>query len=166
MPTTERTPTMPPSTEMLDIFVGPILQYLTPLTDQDAEYCLVKTLVPSGATVPIHSHADRETFFILSGELDGMTDGRWNTFRAGDVFEVAGGAKHAIRNVSGETMSLLLITTMRLGRFFRDVGRPAAATPLPAPTAADLQRFTEVAHSYGYWLGDAEDNAAVGIMLP
>ena len=151
------------SAQMLDIFVGPLMQYLTPVTDVDNEYCLIKTFVPSGVTVPIHSHIDRETFYILSGELEGLADDRWQTFRAGDVFDVVGGIRHAIRNNSGESTTLLLVTTMKLGRFFRQVGRVASGAPLPAPTPADLQRFTEVAHSYGYWLGNSADNAAFGI---
>ena len=63
------------SPELLDIFVGPLLQYLMPVTDAADECCLIKTVVPSGVTVPIHSHADREIFYILCGELQGMTGG-------------------------------------------------------------------------------------------
>jgi quercetin dioxygenase-like cupin family protein len=151
--------------ELLDIFVGPLLQYLMPATDAADECCLIKTFVPSGVTVPIHSHADREIFYILSGELQGMTEGQWRSYRAGDVFDVAGGVRHAIRNTSGESVTLLLVTTMRLGSFFREVGRPTTSAPLPPPTPADMQRFNEVVHRYGYWMGNAEDNAAVGIVV-
>jgi quercetin dioxygenase-like cupin family protein len=152
------------SPELLDIFVGPLLQYLMPVTDADDECCLIKTVVPSGVTVPIHSHADREIFYILSGELQGMTKGQWRAYHTGDVFDVPGGIRHAIRNTSGESMTLLLVTTMKLGRFFREVGRPTTSVPLPPPTPADLQRFGDVVHRYGYWMGDSEDNAAVGIV--
>ena len=151
------------SPDLIDIFVGPLLQYLTPVTNTDEECCLIRTIVPSGVTVPIHSHADREIFYILSGELDGLAADQWQTYRAGDVFDVIGGIKHAIRNTSGDRTTLLLVTTMKLSRFFLEVGRVLAAEPLPAPTPADLHRFTEVARSYGYWLGSSEDNAAFGI---
>ena len=152
------------SPELLDIFVGPLLQYLMPVTDAADECCLIRTVIPTGVTVPIHSHADREIFYILSGELQGMTEGQWRSYHEGDVFDVAGGIRHAIRNTSGESMTLLLVTTMRLGRFFREVGRPATTAPLAPPTPADMQHFGEVVQRYGYWMGDSEDNAAVGIV--
>jgi len=60
-------------------------------------------------------------------------------------------------------VSLLFVTTMRMGRFFRDIGRPAATAPPGPPTPADLQRFAEIAHRYGHWRGSLSDNAAVGI---
>lgn len=53
--------------EVLDV-LGPRLQHLTKLSD-DQDYCLMKGEVGPGVFVPLHSHGDRETFFILSGEL-------------------------------------------------------------------------------------------------
>jgi quercetin dioxygenase-like cupin family protein len=52
--------------------------------------------------VPLHSHADRETFYILSGEMQGYDGdaGAWRTLRAGDVFDVTDGLRHAWHNAS------------------------------------------------------------------
>jgi hypothetical protein len=55
------------------------------------------------------------------------------------------------------------VVPMRLGRFFREFGRPAETAG--APTPADFQRLQELALAYGYWLGSPADNAAVGISL-
>ncbi|WP_246585044.1 hypothetical protein [[Mycobacterium] fortunisiensis] len=57
----------------------------------------------------------------------------------------------------------LIITTPRIGRFFREVGRPAGSPPM---TAQELAHFVDTAHRYGYRLGTPDDNAAVGIELP
>ena len=54
---------------------------------------------------------------------------------------------------------------MRLGRFLREIGRPLATVEPGAPSAAHIQRFVEIAHEYGYWLGSPADNAAAGISL-
>ena len=48
----------------------------------------------------------------------------------------------------------------------REIGSPAVATiPTSRPNTADLERFFETAHRFGYWLGGPVDNAAVGIAL-
>jgi hypothetical protein len=52
---------------------------------------------------------------------------------------------------------------MRLGRFFRDIGRPVTMANQSAPGPADFQRLLEIAHAYGYWLGSPADNAAAGL---
>lgn len=93
---TDLLPTHPLVSGVIDIFVGPLLRYVMPLTEAQGEYCLINTEIPPGVTVPIHSHADRETFYILSGELNAMAEPPWQTFRPGDVFDVAGDVRHAI----------------------------------------------------------------------
>jgi hypothetical protein len=54
---------------------------------------------------------------------------------------------------------------MRLGRFFRDIGRSVGPVPPGPPTPADLQRFFDISHAYGRWRGNPKDNAVVGISL-
>jgi quercetin dioxygenase-like cupin family protein len=148
--------------EILDV-LGPRIQFLTALSDNDNDYCLIRGTVPAGVVVPLHCHAEREAFYIAEGEIQGLWEDRWITLGLGDVFDVPGGLKHGWRNVSGASASLLLVMPMRLGRFFRDIGRPVASIKPGAPKPADLQRLVEVSHAYGYWLGAPEDNAAVGI---
>lgn len=53
-----------------------------------------------------------------------------------------------------------MITTARMGEFFREVGRPVGSPP---PTAQEAARFAEVAKRYGYLLATPDENAAVGI---
>jgi quercetin dioxygenase-like cupin family protein len=52
--------------ETLDLF-GHQIQHLTALSDADGGYCLIRSSFPAGTVVPIHSHTDRETFYILTG---------------------------------------------------------------------------------------------------
>jgi hypothetical protein len=48
---------------------------------------------------------------------------------------------------------MLVVSTAKLGRFFREV----AGEPLP--------RFLAIAARYGYWNATPEENAAVGLRL-
>jgi quercetin dioxygenase-like cupin family protein len=148
--------------ETFDV-LGPHIQFLTALSNADNDYCVIRSTFPAGTMVPIHSHADRETFYILDGELQGLWEDRWVTLVGGDVFDVPGNTKHAFRNVSSAPVSLLFLTTMRMGRFFRDIGRPAATVPPGPPKPEDLARFFEIAQRYGYWLGGPADNATIGL---
>ena len=85
--------------------LGPTIQFLTDPADDRAP-CIMRGTMPSGVPVPLHSHADPETFFVLSGEVEGLThageDFRWIAIKPGDVFHVPGGAKYAWRNTGKE----------------------------------------------------------------
>jgi len=150
--------------EPLDL-LGPHIRLITPLPEEGTEYCVFEGRVPPGVFVPIHAHADRETFYILSGEIEGLLGTEWRRFGRGDVFDVPSGTKHAFRNVSITEVLLLVVTTGALGRFFQAVGRPLAAVPPGPPSAETLQRFARESLARGHWLGGVEDNAAVGITL-
>jgi len=149
-------------TNEIDVF-GPRIRFLTALSDRDGDYCLIKGTVPAGVVVPIHSHPERETFCVLEGEVQALWEDHWITLGDGDVLDVPGGLEHGWRNVTGAPVSQLVVVPMRLGRFFRDIGRPAATVPLGPPTLKDIERLVEIAQRYGYWTGSPADNAAVGL---
>jgi quercetin dioxygenase-like cupin family protein len=148
----------------LDVF-GATVEFVS----RSDEFCVMRGVVPPGAVVPLHRHADAEDFFILSGmqrvliqEADGLV---WRDARAGDYVHIAGNVLHAHRNVSTEPAIDLLVTTARLGRFFEEIGRPMTDS-LPAATAEELAHFVETATKYGYVLATPEENAVVGIEMP
>jgi quercetin dioxygenase-like cupin family protein len=154
----------PAADEIFDV-LGPRIRFLTALSNHDDDYCLIAGVVPAGVVVPVHSHPERETFYVLEGEIEGLMDKRWATFGAGDVVDVPGGLRHAWRNTSGAPAQMLCVTPMRLGRFFRDIAVPLALATQGPPTPADLQRMVGLTEAYGYWLGGPADNAAVGISI-
>jgi len=160
----------PRTVETLDV-LGPTVQLLTP-PDGDDEPCLIRGTIPPGVVVPLHSHQDVETFVGLSGAVEGLVHddagARWVRIGPGDVFHVPGGARHAFRNGDRDPAVSLIVTTGRIGRFFREVGTPvgpdgAAAWP---PHAEAIQRLLRVAERYGYWNATTSENAAVGLALP
>jgi quercetin dioxygenase-like cupin family protein len=152
---------------VLDV-LGPTVEFLTPPEDADAPYCAMIGTIPAGGSVPLHSHPDVESFFVVSGTVQVASQREsgfeWLTVSQGEFVQVPAGARHGFRNTSGEAVVQLVMTTPRLGRFFREIGRPVSSgVPPGPPTADELQRFIEVAAEYGHWLGSAEENAAIGI---
>jgi quercetin dioxygenase-like cupin family protein len=145
--------------------LGPTIQYLTPPEGDDREPCVMRGRIPPGVVVPLHSHADPETFFVVSGRLEALApSGEWVPVRAGDVFHVPGDAKHAWRNTSPEPAVTLLVSTVKIGRFFREVAAATADADWP-PQPAVIERFLAIAERYGYWNATPEENAAVGLHL-
>jgi hypothetical protein len=124
----------------------------------------------AGISVPLHSHPDDESFFLLSGSVQALVqrqDGFERvTMSAGDFRHVPRRVRHAWKNQSNEPAVAIIVTTSRLGRFFQEVGRPVAAGALPeSPSIADVQRFIEVAARYDHCRASPQENAAVGIKL-
>lgn len=150
--------------EIFDV-LGAHIQFLTALSDADDDFCVARGILPPGIVVPLHSHAERETFYVLEGEIEAMRDDRWITLRRNDIFDVPGGLRHAWRNVSNAPASTVFVVPMKLARFFRDAGRPLAAVKPGPLTPEEIQRFLELTHAYGYWVGSPADNAAVGLSL-
>ncbi|ORW84686.1 cupin [Mycobacterium sp. IEC1808] len=152
------------SAEVVEVF-GPVVEFMTPPDEE--QFCVMRAVIPPGVVVPLHSHNDFEDFYILAGSHQVLVEGRggleWRDAQTGDYVRVPGDVPHAHRNVSQEPAVDLIITTARMGRFFREVGRPVGSPP---PTAREVARFVEVAGRYGYWLATPDENAAVGITVP
>ena len=154
---------------VLDV-LGPTLEFLVPPSERAAGYCIMKGTIPPGVSVPLHSHPDAESFFLLSGSLqtlDQRKDGfEWINMNAGDFHHVPQDVKHAWKNQSNQPAVTIIVTTPRLGRFFQEIGRPATADAFPQPPApADIKHFVEVAACYDHWLASPQENAAVGIKV-
>jgi quercetin dioxygenase-like cupin family protein len=93
--------------------------YLTPPDAEDGEPCVTRGTIPPGVVVPLHSHADPETFLVVSGELEGLAVAAhgftWVPVRPGDTFHVPGGARHAWRNTAREPAVTTTVTTTMMG---------------------------------------------------
>lgn len=160
----------PSTTETLDV-LGPTVQFLVPPQDEN-QPCVIRGMIPPGGVVPLHSHGDPETFFAVSGEVEGLahsSDGfDWVRIAPGDVFHVPGDATHAFRNRSDHPAVNVIVTTAKIGRFFREIGTPVAPGSAVAgpPSDAAIEHFLATAERYGYWNATPEENAEVGLHLP
>jgi hypothetical protein len=154
--------------ERFDV-LGPTVQFLTPVSRGQDLPCILRGVIPPDVIVPLHRHADPETFVQIAGELEGLceTGGEfaWIRIRPGDVFHVPGGAKHAFRNRFSEPAISVISTTCRLAGFLKAIGVPTAAGATP-PSPERIQDFLMKAERFGYWNATPEENAAVGLNLP
>jgi quercetin dioxygenase-like cupin family protein len=157
-----------PATGVRIDLMGPTVEFLNSPKEANDHFCVLRGVIPAGGSVPLHSHADTEDFFVVSGEIEAVrqVEGEyvWAAGKAGDYFHVPGGARHGWRNVSSEPLVVLIITTPRLGQFFLEAGRPVAEAAQPA-TSKDLARLSSAAAKFGYWHASQEENLAIGIYL-
>jgi uncharacterized RmlC-like cupin family protein len=132
---------------------------------------VIRGTIPAGASVPLHSHPDPESFYVLSGTAQTLVEegGRleWRIVNAGDFVHIPGSERHAHRNVTSRPVVELIVTTPALGRFFQEIGRRVTSGErLSPPDPVELRRFAEVAARYHHWLATPEENAAAGIKFP
>jgi len=130
---------------------GATLEYLTPVVD--GAPCVIRGTIPAGGVVPLHSHADPETFIVLDGRAESYTGDVWVSVGAGDVHHIPGHIGHAWRNPAAGPAVMHLVTTATMARFFREI----AAAP---------DEFLAISDRYGYWNATPEENAAIGITVP
>lgn len=159
----------PLAAETLDV-VGAVVQFLTP--PEEGAPCVIRGTIPPGGVVPLHSHGDPETFLALSGDVEGLVHSargfEWVRVAPGDVFHVPGGAKHAWRNRTQSPAINMIVTTAKIGRFFREIGTPIepGSTPGRPPSKEAIERLLDTAERYGYWTATPEESAAVGLPQP
>jgi quercetin dioxygenase-like cupin family protein len=154
---------------LLDVF-GPTVQFLTSPDEAEGIFCIMISVIPEDAFIPIHSHEDIECFFMLSGQQEVVVEEqggfRWLVCNPGEFIQVASGVKHGFLNRTTKPATSLTVTTARLGRFFKEIGRPIPpGSQAEMPTADELQRVMDTAKRYGYWMATSDENAAVGISL-
>jgi len=163
----------PERLDTIDV-LGPTIQFVTNPDEEEGGPCIMRGTVPPGVVIPLHRHADPETFIPLSGHLRGvMFHGdafEWIDVRPGVIFHVPGDATHGFRNDGTEPAVVIIASTTTIGRFFREVGRPVgsgspAAAAVP-PSSEWVQRFLAISARYGYWNASPAENARVGIALP
>ena len=142
---------------------GPKFELLA--SAEESAYWVMKGTLPADVSVPLHSHGDEESFYLISGEaqfLAPTTRGlQWKTLRQGDFVHIPSDVKHAWRNLSTNAAEVLLATTPKLGRFLCDAGQFVSV----AGADGALDKLMSLSDSYGYWTGSPQENADVGIAL-
>jgi quercetin dioxygenase-like cupin family protein len=106
----------------------PPVELLASPDDIGNEICRLRGTVPPGVVVPLHSHPDLEAFYVLDGSVEAFQskdniDG-WTTACVGDVVAIPGNVKHAWRNASSLPTTMVIVTTSKMGQFFREIRSP------------------------------------------
>lgn len=147
--------------------MGPQIQFLQIPEKIDSKHCIMLVSVPPGVTVPLHSHADPEFFFIIQGKIEMLNQddsATWIEAEIGSFVQILPNAKHAFRNVSSMPAAFLCETTEQMRHFFETVGEAVNTGQLGAPpTMERTSRFVSAAERFGYWIGSPQENIAAGI---
>ena len=159
----------PDRVEIMNV-LGPTIQFLTSPEDASAP-CIMRGTIPPGVAIPMHSHADPETFMAIFGPVEGLVcdgnDFKWVRINPGDIFHVPGNARHGFRNPGRQPAVMTIVSTSKIGRFFQEVGTRAVQGAYNTPPSREaIQRFLKVSERYGYWNATPEENARVGLTLP
>jgi quercetin dioxygenase-like cupin family protein len=142
---------------------GPKFELLA--SAEGSAYWVMKGTLPAYVSVPLHSHGDAESFYLISGEAEFLAPTacglQWKTLQPGDFVHIPSNVKHAWRNLSTNPAEVLCATTPRLGRFLCEVGQFVGM----AGSDSVLNKLRSLSESYGYWMGSPQENADVGIPL-
>ena len=101
------------------------------------QFTVIQGTMEHGTTVPLHRHPEVEWIFVLKGTLQVWADSpeqpQWLDVAVGESILVPSNARHAVRNTSGNRVSILLVTATRLGHFFEQIAVPLAPGEPPTP---------------------------------
>ena len=137
---------------------------------QDVGYgsAVLRATLPAHATIPLHSHAYPELFYLSSGRLDlyRFADdvGRWTALTPGCVAEVAAGVVHALHNPTSDPTELVVISSRARLDFLRAVAYPSDSAS-PPPTPDEVGRLLARESRVAYWAARAVSEAGRDMRL-
>jgi mannose-6-phosphate isomerase-like protein (cupin superfamily) len=150
--------------DWLDVF-GPRIKTLSRAPDRSAGgYALLLGIMPAGVAVPLHSHEDRETMYVLSGAVEVYVRGEWRSVSPNSVVDIKSNEPHAWRNVTSKDATLIIVTTAKMERFFAKIGRPIGIGS-NMPTLHDMERLVTTSKEFGYWMAAPDENLAIGVNM-
>ena len=151
---------------------GSQLQFVAPpdLIGSESMSILRGTL-PVGGIVPLHSHSDSESFYVLCGEMEAYLDDSkspgWQRVKPGELAVIRGDVKHAWRNMASEPCVALVFTGKAVCNFLQELARPLDAAPAhDASGPEQMEKMAVLAMMFSQWLATPEENAAIGLTVP
>src|SRR3974390_1239410 len=91
-------------------FLGTLARVLLDGEQTGERFAVIEILLPKGASPPMHSHPQDETFYILDGEVSVWLADEPRRCRAGAIAFAPGGSPHSFR-VESDTAKMLVIST-------------------------------------------------------
>jgi quercetin dioxygenase-like cupin family protein len=125
-------------------FLGTLARIIVPGEAVGERYALLEFVFPHGASPPLHTHPQDESYVVLDGVLTIQAGDDRFELTAGGVAAVPMGVPHTFRVDSDTARVLVLSTPAGLERMVRDGSVPATArllppdgTPRPSPEELD-----------------------------
>ena len=112
----------------------------------EGRFALIEFLFPRGASPPLHTHPQDESYIVLEGRLTVQAGEQRFELEAGAAAVVPMGVAHTFRVESQTAKVLVLSTPAGLERFVRDGSVPATESSLPPsdtprPSPEELERI-------------------------
>jgi quercetin dioxygenase-like cupin family protein len=125
-------------------FLGTLATIRVPGEAVGDRYALLEFVFPHGASPPLHTHPQDESYVVLEGALTIQAGGDRFQLTAGGVAAVPMGVPHTFRVDSDTARVLVLSTPAGLERMVRDGSvqattrlLPPEGTPRPSPEELD-----------------------------
>ncbi|OAP36584.1 hypothetical protein AU381_19015 [Sinorhizobium glycinis] len=151
----------------LDV-LGILLELKIGEAETGGHYSLFEAVVPPGAGVPLHQHAQQEAFYVLEGQSQfcrmGASGAEWIDVGPGDTISIPGGAMHGFRNPGPAAVRLLITCAQGMEAFFCEAGvSVAAGSPAPSgpPSPEDIDRVIGIAIRHGQTFAPPETMPSV-----
>jgi quercetin dioxygenase-like cupin family protein len=114
-------------------FLGTFAMIKVPGEATDGRFALIEFVFPHGASPPLHTHPQDESYVVLEGVLTLQAGDRRFHLEPGATAVVPMGVPHTFRVDSDTARVLVVSTPAGLDRFVRDGSVPASAPTLPPP---------------------------------
>jgi quercetin dioxygenase-like cupin family protein len=114
-------------------FLGTLATIKVPGEASGGRFALVEFLFPHGASPPLHTHPQDESYVVLDGRLTIRAGEERFVLEAGGAAVVPTGVAHTFRVDTDTARVLVLSTPAGLERFIRDGSVPASSPTLPPP---------------------------------
>jgi quercetin dioxygenase-like cupin family protein len=127
-------------------FLGTLATIKVPGEASGGRFALIEFLFPHGASPPLHTHPQDESYVVLEGRLTIQAGDERFVLEAGGAAVVPMGVAHTFRVDTDTARVLVLSTPAGLERVIRDGSVPASSPTLPPrdtprPTPEELDRI-------------------------
>ena len=114
-------------------FLGTLATIKVPGEASGGRFALIEFLFPHGASPPLHTHPQDESYVVLEGRLTIQAGDERFVLEAGGAAVVPMGVAHTFRVDTDTARVLVLSTPAGLERVIRDGSVPASSATLPPP---------------------------------
>ena len=134
-------------------FLGGLYEVRVSSDETAGALTVMEFTIPEGAGAPLHTHAQRETVYILEGKARYHVGDEVTEVGPGAVIELPEGVIETFEPV-GPLRMLAIYTPGGIDKFFAEVGEPATERRVPDPITEppDFEHLTEVGARYGLQL--------------
>jgi quercetin dioxygenase-like cupin family protein len=152
MQQTDRLMHVPPGEGEAFWVAGELVTIKATSEDTGGAYSLTEEIWPPEVGPPPHiHHTQDETFYVLEGELEFVSEDIVTRAGAGSLVHVPNGVQRAYKNPGpADARAIVIFTPGGFEGFFEEVGEPATGVASPPPAGEpDLERLTAMAAKYG-----------------